>query len=298
MNQVTAYVLQLRGLSISEKAVALVLAGHASADGSNSYPSMTTVAQEAGLGYRQTASVIAHRLEARGIVEATSERTGGRAKPTVYRFPEAPQFKFGKCNSPVAVSQPESATLTDGKCNSGVLKCNPGAPKVQSPSCTNSSNRKENRKENSAAPFSFSKTEKRGQDNSPENGNSERSREFYVWFVGRFPELGLSKKQRFDVTQTIESSDYDLPELKRAVHNLTRDFNLTDSYEKSQARESISANLREGCEVARRELRKEAADQERKNAEQIRLARGAAEDRARLAAERAKEIVEDVLVWD
>ena len=81
----TNFVRGLRGLSPSEKAVAFVLADHDDRFGvRGSCPSMSTVAREAGLRNRETASRITKRLLDRGIV-GTVNPSGGR-KCTVYRF--------------------------------------------------------------------------------------------------------------------------------------------------------------------------------------------------------------------
>jgi hypothetical protein len=63
----TNFVRRLRGLSPEEKAVAFVLADHDNHKGDGAYPSMKTVAQEAGLKNRETASRIAKRLGAEKI---------------------------------------------------------------------------------------------------------------------------------------------------------------------------------------------------------------------------------------
>jgi len=81
----TNFVRGLRGLSPSEKAVAFVLADHDDHKGGRgSFPSMSTVAQEAGLQDRETASRITKRLADFRII-LTDNPSRGR-KPTVYRF--------------------------------------------------------------------------------------------------------------------------------------------------------------------------------------------------------------------
>jgi hypothetical protein len=80
----TNFVRRLRGLSPSEKLVAFVLADHDDHKGGGAYPGMSTVAEEAGLHDRETASRITKRLvECRVIL--TNNPSKGR-KPTVYRF--------------------------------------------------------------------------------------------------------------------------------------------------------------------------------------------------------------------
>ncbi|MGC1871977.1 MAG: helix-turn-helix domain-containing protein [Acidobacteriaceae bacterium] len=293
--QATAYVLQLRGLSISEKAVALVLAHHAAKDGSNSYPSMTTVAEEAGLKHRQTASSIVHRLEGTGIIQATSEGNGGRSRTTRYRFPGVPQFKLGKCNSPVAVSQPESATLTALKCNSGDVKCNFDSSKVQLPSCTNSLNRKENGKEKRASTPLFPLTENRGQE-SPENGKST-AREFFIWILSKYPGASLPSREKAELSKDIGKSSYDLSILKQAADDLLREIDLSSSFGRTEAKRALAANLLDKAEGVVRDRAQRALDREQFEAGKIRQEREAAEERAKRAAEKVEE-PEDIPVWE
>jgi hypothetical protein len=81
----TNFVRGLRGLSPSEKAVAFVLADHDDRFSvRGSFASMSTVAEEAGLRNRETASLITKRLLDRGIIR-TDNPSRGR-KCTVYRF--------------------------------------------------------------------------------------------------------------------------------------------------------------------------------------------------------------------
>lgn len=80
----TIFVRGLRGLSPSEKAVAFVLASHDDYKGGGAYPGMHTVAEEAGLQDRETASRITKRLVDRKII-LTDNPSKGR-KATVYRF--------------------------------------------------------------------------------------------------------------------------------------------------------------------------------------------------------------------
>lgn len=127
---VTKIVMGLRNLTPSEKAVANVLAYHATPDGSNAYPSMSTIAAEAGLKHRQSAQRIMARLEKKGVIEAYTKKKGGRSCPTRYRFlPE-------KCNSELQITGEESATGEAESATGDPLKCNPGSTKVQPYGCT------------------------------------------------------------------------------------------------------------------------------------------------------------------
>lgn len=76
------FVRELTGLTVTEKAVAFVLAAHDDQNGAGSWPSMTTVARESGLRNRETASRIAKRLIEKDIL-IPHEQAG---KPTVYHF--------------------------------------------------------------------------------------------------------------------------------------------------------------------------------------------------------------------
>jgi len=80
----TNFVRGLRGLSPSEKAVAFVLADHDDHKGGGTFPGMLTVAEEAGLHERASASRITKRLVDRKII-LTDNPSRGR-KTTVYRF--------------------------------------------------------------------------------------------------------------------------------------------------------------------------------------------------------------------
>lgn len=93
----TNFVRQLRGLSPEEKAVAFVLADHDSHKGNGAYPSMTTVAQEAGLKNRETASRITKRLVQKQIFLPNEPTTREQGRPTVYH----PNYGAGTCDSPV-----------------------------------------------------------------------------------------------------------------------------------------------------------------------------------------------------
>lgn len=73
-----------RDLSPSEKAVAFVFASHDDGQQEGAHPSMKTVAEEAGLQNRESASRITKRLVERGIIFADSPSKG--RKCTTYRF--------------------------------------------------------------------------------------------------------------------------------------------------------------------------------------------------------------------
>src|SRR3984893_18743581 len=82
----TNFVRRLRGLTITEKAVAMILADHDSHKGDGSFPGMTTLADESCLKNRQTATEVVKRLVAKGVISTDSLSRGGRGKTTVYRF--------------------------------------------------------------------------------------------------------------------------------------------------------------------------------------------------------------------
>ena len=102
----TNFVRHLRGLSTTEKAVAFVLADHDSHKGNGSFPSMSTVAMEAGLENRESASRITKRLVDRKIL--LSDNPSGGRKPTVYRF----NFGLSNRDSPVTATVTPESQLT------------------------------------------------------------------------------------------------------------------------------------------------------------------------------------------
>jgi hypothetical protein len=105
----TAFVCELRGLSPSEKAVAFVLARHDDHKrGAGSWPSMSTVRDEAGLENRETASRITKRLVEKGILVPQKPVTKEQGKPTVYHF----NYDLETCDSPVTPT-------CDSTCDSG-----------------------------------------------------------------------------------------------------------------------------------------------------------------------------------
>jgi hypothetical protein len=82
--KITRLVLELNGLTPTEKAVAHCLAYHAKEDGTDSYPSMATIARESGLKDRRSAQRIVRRLEQKSVV-LSDDKSGGRFS-TRYRF--------------------------------------------------------------------------------------------------------------------------------------------------------------------------------------------------------------------
>ena len=80
----TSFVRRLRGLDATEKAVAFVYADHANHDTGDTYPAMDTVADEAGLADRATASRATKRLAEFRVILTDNPSKGG--KPTVWRF--------------------------------------------------------------------------------------------------------------------------------------------------------------------------------------------------------------------
>lgn len=96
--ELTQFVLSLRNLDPTEKAVAHSLACHAPKHGT-AYPSMETIALEAGLGSRRAAQKVVRRLELTGIISPTTPKKGGRKNPTHY------QFNLGNSEPPDALSR-------------------------------------------------------------------------------------------------------------------------------------------------------------------------------------------------
>jgi hypothetical protein len=89
----TNFVRRLRGLSPVEKAVAFVIGDHDDHKGGGAYPSMATVADEAGLKNRETASRATTRLVEKKVLIPQEED----GKPTLYRF----NYTLQTCDSPV-----------------------------------------------------------------------------------------------------------------------------------------------------------------------------------------------------
>jgi hypothetical protein len=83
--ELTRFVLTLRNLTPTEKAVAHSLACHAPKHGT-AYPSMATIALESGLSNRTAAQKVVRRLEIKGIISPTTSKKGGRKNPTHYQF--------------------------------------------------------------------------------------------------------------------------------------------------------------------------------------------------------------------
>jgi hypothetical protein len=115
----SAFVRNFKGLTIAEKAVAFALASHANAGANLVWASMTTVAEEAGLKNRQTASEITARLVAKGVLTVHSTTKGGPRNTNTYRI---------NCNSGTAVRA--DVTATQSRSN-----CNPKPPQLQPKSC-------------------------------------------------------------------------------------------------------------------------------------------------------------------
>ena len=134
----TKYVVELDGLTPTEKAVAHSLAHHANPDGSDSFPSMTTIAREAGLKDRRCAQYVVRRLESKGVIFADTSKAGGRQKSTRYRFDlenSEPVFAV----SGKAKSEPEVA-VSPQSANPDALNSEPGRTKQRIPIRTNGPN--------------------------------------------------------------------------------------------------------------------------------------------------------------
>ena len=79
----TNFVRRLRGLSPGLKSVAFVLADHDNHKGGGAYPSMATVAEEAGYAFRQNASSAVQELADRKVIKG---RQSGGGRPTTWYF--------------------------------------------------------------------------------------------------------------------------------------------------------------------------------------------------------------------
>ena len=114
--ELTGAVLRLRNLTPTEKAVAHSLAYHAPKNGS-AHPSMATIALEAGLGSRRAAILVVRRLEAKGVISATTSKKGGRKNPTRYQFNSESPFTL----CPSVNSEPGGAISIE-RVNTDALK--------------------------------------------------------------------------------------------------------------------------------------------------------------------------------
>lgn len=125
----TNFVRRLRGLSPEEKAVAFVLADHDNHKGEGSYPSMTTVAIEAGLKNRETASRITKRLAQKKIFVSDEPSKREQGVPTVYR----PNYALETCDSPVTGGFPQTcdSLVTAPLSKPVTVNCEPVTLKTQ-----------------------------------------------------------------------------------------------------------------------------------------------------------------------
>lgn len=94
----TNFVRRLRGLSPTEKVVAFVMAGHDDHKGGGCYASNTTIAEEAGFAFRQTASDIVQQLKSYKVIHSAKQSEGGR--PTVWHF----NYDLASSDSPIRVA--------------------------------------------------------------------------------------------------------------------------------------------------------------------------------------------------
>lgn len=117
----TNFVRRLRGLSVSEKSVAFVFADHDNHKGGGAYPSMETVAEEAGLRSRETAYRITQRLVERNVlISGNPDRKRRGRTPTVYHF----NFNRPNCDCRITVQNGATVTrqsqLQMPDCDSGI----------------------------------------------------------------------------------------------------------------------------------------------------------------------------------
>jgi len=94
------HVIGLRGLTPSEKCLALLLANRHNDDRGYAWPSIPRLAEEAGLTDRGTQRIL-RRLEAKGAI-ATEENKGGRGHTNQYTFP---MLKGDRCSPFTAVER-------------------------------------------------------------------------------------------------------------------------------------------------------------------------------------------------
>jgi len=75
----------VRGVTPVEKLIIVILADYARAPGGMSWPSVGTVAWEAGIAHRYASEMLA-KLRASGWIEVVGSTRGGRGKSTCYRL--------------------------------------------------------------------------------------------------------------------------------------------------------------------------------------------------------------------
>jgi hypothetical protein len=133
--QATKFVIDLRNLTPSQKAVAHAFAHHADQTGGNSFPAMETIASESGLKTRRGAQLVVRQLERMGIIIAETAKTGGRGRrtTTIYRLDMA-----YLTSSPPGNSEPECAPSPDGGANPGTRGSEPQFAGGVNPSSRNS----------------------------------------------------------------------------------------------------------------------------------------------------------------
>jgi Helix-turn-helix domain len=133
--QATKFVINLRDLSPSQKAVAHAFAHHADQTGGNSFPAMETIASESGLKTRRGAQLVVRQLERMGIIIAETAKTGGRGRrtTTIYRLNMA-----YLPSAPPGNSEPERAPSPEGGANPGTRGSEPQFAGGVNPSSQNS----------------------------------------------------------------------------------------------------------------------------------------------------------------
>lgn len=109
------HVFELRGLSPSQRLVALALADHADHDGHHAYPAVDTIAGKTEM-HRRTVQRALNDLVKLGVLEI--EATGGGRRATTYGFPgvaerhPSPERNPGHPGTPgVAPDRPRGGTL-------------------------------------------------------------------------------------------------------------------------------------------------------------------------------------------
>ena len=128
----TNFVRRLRGLDITERAVAFTLADHAAHPSGEICVGMQTIAEESSLANRQTASDVVGRLRELGVITTAQVSKGGRGNPTLYYMNFSltgadpsitlapinrnPRVAVNR-NPGVAVSPEQTATQPPGNCN-------------------------------------------------------------------------------------------------------------------------------------------------------------------------------------
>jgi hypothetical protein len=141
-NEATTFVRKLRGLNVTQKGVAMIIASHINPNTQICNAGMDTIAAEAGLAHRQTASKITNQLVDLGVlIRAPSQATrpdghnlGGRGQTTLYFM----NYTLANCDPKVrlAGSRKDRTPTSGSKSESATEDCSLGTPESATEDCS------------------------------------------------------------------------------------------------------------------------------------------------------------------